>query len=90
MFSLCLVGAPIAGRLSDAIVVKWRKRRNGEWVPEDRLRAATLGAGILVPISLILCGVFTTFVPGTLGLVLNLMAFFMNGLGVGSFPEFIR
>lgn len=67
------------------MVVKWRKRRHGEWIPEDRLRAAILGAGVLVPSSLILCGIFTTFVPGTLGIVLNMVAFFMNGLGV-SFP----
>lgn len=78
----CLVGAPIAGRLSDRMVIKWRKKRNGEWVPEDRLRAAILGSGIFVPMSLIICGLVTTLVPGTLGIVLNLAAFLMNGLGV--------
>ncbi len=77
-----LVGAPLAGRLSDRSVVYWRARRNGEWVPEDRLRVTTIGAVFLVPMSVLCSGIFTRYVPGTLGIVLNLVCLFANGIGV--------
>ncbi|KAI8974223.1 MFS general substrate transporter [Trametes punicea] len=77
-----IIGAPLAGRLSDRVVVAWRKRRGGVWVPEDRLRASLWGAGFLVPMSVLLSGLTTQFVPGTPGIVLNLVWLFMNGIGV--------
>ncbi|KAJ6593590.1 MFS general substrate transporter [Mycena capillaripes] len=77
-----IIGAPLAGMLSDRIVIKWRKRRGGVWVPEDRLRATLFGAATLVPLSIVLCGLITHFIPGPLGLSLNLFCFFLNGLGV--------
>ncbi|KAI5890976.1 MFS general substrate transporter [Schizophyllum commune H4-8] len=76
------IGAPLAGKYSDYMVVKWRARRNGAWYPEDRLRAATLGLGYLIPLTLIAFGLTTHFVPGPLGLTLNLVWFFLNGIGV--------
>ncbi|KAI0648497.1 MFS general substrate transporter [Trametes meyenii] len=77
-----IIGAPLAGRLSDSTVVAWRKRRGNTWVPEDRLRASLLGAGVFVPLSVLLSGLTTQFVPGTPGIVLNLVWLFMNGIGV--------
>ncbi|KAJ6558447.1 MFS general substrate transporter [Mycena vulgaris] len=77
-----IIGAPLAGMLSDRMVIKWRKRRGGVWVPEDRLRATLFGAATLVPLSIVLCGLLTQFVEGPLGLFLNLVCFFFNGLGV--------
>ncbi|KAJ6497761.1 MFS general substrate transporter [Mycena sanguinolenta] len=77
-----LIGSPLAGMLSDRTVIKWRERRGGKWVPEDRLRATLFAATTLVPLSVVLCGVITHFVPGPLGLALNLVCFFLNGLGV--------
>ncbi|KAJ7127020.1 major facilitator superfamily domain-containing protein [Mycena epipterygia] len=77
-----IIGAPLAGMLSDRIVIKWRKRRGGVWVPEDRLRATLFGAATFVPLSIVLCGLITHFVEGPLGLSLNLVCFFFNGLGV--------
>ena len=76
------VGAPTAGRIADRTVVYWRKRRGGEWIPEDRLRAALLGAGLFVPMSVLLAGITIKYVPGTPGIILNLMWLFMNGIGV--------
>ena len=73
------MGAPIAGRMSDRVVVRWREKRNGRLVPEDRLRAALPGALILLRLSVLLSGVFTHYVPGTLGLVLCI---FVSGIGV--------
>jgi MFS family permease len=60
------------------------------WVPEDRLRATLGGAVFFVPLSVLLSGVFVTYVPGTTGLVLNLICFFFNGLGVRSLPKKAR
>lgn len=76
------VGAPLAGRISDRIVQKWRKRRGGEWVPEDRLRGTLVAAAVLVPLSVFAIGVITQYVEGRLGLALNLVCLFFNGLGV--------
>jgi len=76
------VGAPIAGRLSDRVVVGWREKRNGRWVPEDRLRAALPGALVLLPLSVMLSGVFTHYVAGTTGLMLNMGCLFVSGIGV--------
>jgi len=76
------IGAPIAGYTSDYMVIKWRKRRNGKWVPEDRLRAALIGGGVCVPGSLVMCGLVTSFIPGALGISLNVFSFFVNGVGL--------
>ena len=83
------VGAPLAGKYSDYMVVKWRARRNGVWYPEDRLRAATPGLGYLIPLTLIAFGLTTHFVPGPLGLTLNLIWFFLNGIGVRTFIRLV-
>ena len=76
------VGAPLAGHLADRVVIEWKQRRGGVWVPEDRLRASLWGAGAFVPLSVLLAGLTTHFVPGVPGMVLNLMWLFMNGIGV--------
>lgn len=75
------VGAPLAGRLSDYMVVHWREKR-GQWVPEDRLRAALSGALLLAPLSILASGLLTQYVPGRLGLGLNLLCLLINGIGV--------
>ena len=67
------------------MVVNWRKKRGNKWVPEDRLRATIYGAGVMVPCSILFAGIVTQYVKGTLGLVLNGVLFFMNGLGVRRF-----
>jgi hypothetical protein len=45
-----------------------------------------LGGLLLVPLSVLGCGLVTHYVPGKVGLALNLVLFFFNGLGVGVFP----
>ncbi|KAG2756972.1 MFS general substrate transporter [Suillus brevipes Sb2] len=75
------IASPIAGRLSDVMIEKWKARRKGIRVPEDRLRAALVG-GLLVPLSVCLSGLITMYIAGPLGLVLNLLCFFMNGIGM--------
>lgn len=77
-----MVGAPVAGRISDRIVAKWKNKRGGVWYPEDRLRATFSGGLIFVPLSVLGCGLVTEYIGGPIGLVLNLLLLFMNGLGV--------
>ncbi|KAJ7728010.1 MFS general substrate transporter [Mycena maculata] len=77
-----ILGAPLGGWVSDRIVIRGRTKRGGVWVPEDRLHGAQIGAALLVPLSILASGLATTFVPGRLGLALNLICFFVNGLGV--------
>ncbi|KAI0081509.1 MFS general substrate transporter [Panus rudis PR-1116 ss-1] len=77
-----LIGALTAGRLSDSVIVKWREKRGGEWVPEDRLRATLLGAGIFTPLSTIVFGFVTQWVHGWPGIVMDLVCLFVNGLGI--------
>ncbi|KAF8916710.1 major facilitator superfamily domain-containing protein [Mucidula mucida] len=48
----------------------------------ERLKAALFGALVPVPLSILLSGLITQYIPGPLGLTLNLMCFVMNGLGV--------
>ena len=85
------VGAPLAGRISDRLLAKWLKRRGGEWVPEDRLRATLFGAAFLVPVPVLCSGIITHYGGGNVGLGLNLVCLFFNGLGVGHVPpEFIQ
>ena len=63
-------------------MTRYRARRKGEWVPEDRLRATLLGAALFVPVSVLSSGLITHYVEGRLGLGLNLVCLFFNGLGV--------
>ena len=67
------------------MVVMWRKKR-GRWVPEDRLRATLWAAAIVVPFSVLLSGLTTQYIDGTVGLTLNLVLFFLNGVGVTRYP----
>jgi MFS family permease len=77
-----VVGAPISGYLSDMVVRRWKDKRNGVWVPEDRLRATYVGGLILVPLSVVAAGLTTTYIDGPVGLAINLVCLFTNGLGV--------
>ncbi|KIY48200.1 MFS general substrate transporter [Fistulina hepatica ATCC 64428] len=77
-----VVGAPLAERLSDRIIVKYRALREGVWYPEDRLRAGLFSSAILVPVPTLMFGLVATYVPGSVGLTLTLLCLFINGVGV--------
>lgn len=80
-----IVGSTYAGRLSDQLVIAWRERRGGVWVPEDRLRATTFGGLVLAPLSIIGSGVITQFADASLAmLLLNFFCLFLNGIGVSA------
>ena len=69
------------------MIKKWRKKRGGKWVAEDRLRAALFGAIWLLPLSMALFGVANAYIDGPLGLVACFFCLFINGIGV-SFQRF--
>lgn len=75
--------------LSDRIIIAARKTRGGVWVPEDRLQAALLGAGLLAPCSTLIVGIILQFMHNTAGLVLVCIFFFINGVGVSDFVDCI-
>ncbi|EIW61033.1 MFS general substrate transporter [Trametes versicolor FP-101664 SS1] len=77
-----IVGAPIAGYYADQAVIKGRARHAGQWVPEDRLRATLFGALVLVPFSVLISGLATQFIPGALGITINVACLFANGVAV--------
>lgn len=75
-----LVGAPLAGRLSDRTIINGRVKRGGKWVPEDRLMGTFPGGLLLVPLSVMISGLPMEFVPGRTGLLINLICLFANGV----------
>ncbi|KAF9259052.1 MFS general substrate transporter [Marasmius fiardii PR-910] len=76
------LAAPFAGWLSDRVVKKMSRKRGGVWYPEDRLRPALLGAGLVAPLSVLGVGVVTHYVQGPLGLILSVICLFLNGSGL--------
>lgn len=68
--------------MSDRTVIRYRKSRGGVWYPEDRLRAALSGALIFVPLSTLLYGIVTGYIGGPVGMVLDFICLFANGIGV--------
>ncbi|KAJ3732367.1 MFS general substrate transporter [Lentinula guzmanii] len=75
-------GAPVAGYLSDQILKRKRIQRKGEWYPEDRLIGTVFASATLVPLSVLGFGLVTTYVEGKLGLYLDFLCLFANGVGV--------
>lgn len=53
-------------------------------MPEDRLRATLFGALVLVPFSVLISGLATQFIPGALGITINVACLFANGVAVRS------
>ena len=80
-FYLRIVGAPLSGRVSDLMIKKWRRKRAGKWVAEDRLRAALFGASWL-PLSMVFFGLAHAYIGGTTGLAVVLGCLFIHGIGV--------
>ncbi|KAF5349698.1 hypothetical protein D9756_008833 [Leucocoprinus leucothites] len=72
------IGSPLSGWISDKIVIRYREKR-GYWYPEDRLRASLYS--FFLPATVIASGLITTYISGPLGLTLNLIILFINGVG---------
>lgn len=79
-------GNILAGRLtgmySDHILAVWFKRRGSVYVPEDRLRAALIGGGGVLPIAVLSLGWVLEKGTGTSGLVISILLLVLNGMGL--------
>ena len=76
------VGTIYGGILSDKVIVRSVRKRGGEWHAKDRLKAAIPGVLVMAPLSVLFSGLLTEYVPGKVGLVLDLVCLFFNGVGV--------
>lgn len=74
------VGAPLSGRMSDAILVASRKRGDA-WCPQDRLKCTLLPAMTIIPLSVLIFGLAVELIPGRIGLTICLMCLLVNGIG---------
>ncbi|KXN82692.1 Quinidine resistance protein 1 [Leucoagaricus sp. SymC.cos] len=73
------IGSPLSGWISDKMVIKHKKKR-GYWYPEDRLRACLYS--FFLPLTVLASGWVTTYISNeTLGITLNLVCLFINGVG---------
>jgi MFS family permease len=80
-----LLGAPIAGRLSDAALKRNKEHYDsGEkvYAPESRLAPAMFAAAVLVPGSAIAMGTIVELVPGRVGIALVCGMLFLHGISV--------
>lgn len=77
-----VIGAPLGGKISDKIIIRWRDYRKGVWYPEDRLRITLPAALYAAPLSVAICAFSIAYVPGPVGLCICLFGLFVNGIGV--------
>lgn len=74
--------ARVTGRYADWTLARWLKRRHGVYVAEDRLRATLIGAGGILPASVLTLGWILDRVGGKAGLGLTVVLLFFNGVGL--------
>jgi len=79
-----MVGALLAGWLSDYYIIQGERSRGGIWLPEDRLKAVLPGMAIFCPLSVLGYGFTTQLVRGNVGILLNCFWLFLNGVGVAN------
>lgn len=77
-----MIGAAVSGHLADKAIIAGRARRRGKWYPEDRLIVTIPGGLVLFPAALICSGLTITYVPGRIGLIINLVCLFLAGFGL--------
>ncbi|KAK4049269.1 hypothetical protein OIV83_004205 [Microbotryomycetes sp. JL201] len=77
-----LCASPFAGRYADWMLKHYLKKRNGVYLPEDRLRATLIGGAFLLPTSVLVLGWILEKVDGKAGLALTVILLFTNGAGL--------
>jgi MFS family permease len=73
-----LFGTFVGGRWADYTVRKWMKKRNGERVPEDRLRSSLLAMGGVIPACILIYGWSVEKAVG--GVPLPVIVMFIQGI----------
>lgn len=77
-----IISGQLTGKYSDHILAVWFKRRGSVYVPEDRLRAALIGGGGVLPIAVLSLGWVLEKGTGTSGLVISIILLVLNGMGL--------
>jgi hypothetical protein len=70
------------GKFADYTFSKWIEKRNGTYVPEDRLRATLIGGGIILPCSVLALGWVMEKAGGKVGLAFAVLLLFVDGVGL--------
>lgn len=74
-----ILGTFFGGRYADYITIKWKTKRNGTRIPEDRLRSALPFLGILIPGCMLIYGWSIEKRFG--GIALPVIVMFFQGVG---------
>jgi MFS family permease len=74
-----LLGTFMGGRWADSTVKQWIKKRNGERIPEDRLRSTVPFIGILMPSCILVYGWAVDKAVG--GIPVPVIMLFLQGIG---------
>ena len=81
-----LVGTSLGGRWADRVVRSYIRKRNGERIPEDRLRSCLPAFGIVLPASMLLYG--WSLEKGIGGIPLPTILLFVQGVAqLFAFPS---
>ncbi|KAM0750703.1 MFS general substrate transporter [Meredithblackwellia eburnea MCA 4105] len=76
------IAASFTGRYADYVLKTWLKKRNGVYVPEDRLKATLIGGGFILPVSVLVLGWTMEYVGGTGGIVAAVILLVVDGIGL--------
>ena len=60
----------------------WLRRRNGVYVPEDRLYASLIGSAVILPLSVLALGWVLDKGSGKVGLAWVVILLFVDGIGL--------
>lgn len=76
------VASRYTGRYADWMLKHWLRRRNGVYVPEDRLYASLIGSAVILPLSVLALGWVLDKGSGKVGLAWVVILLFVDGIGL--------
>ncbi|GAA5862821.1 hypothetical protein JCM3774_006655 [Rhodotorula dairenensis] len=76
------VASRYTGRYADWMLKHWLRRRQGVYVPEDRLYASLIGGGCILPLAVLALGWVLDKGTGKLGLAWVVILLFVDGIGL--------
>ncbi|KAI3582955.1 acyl transferase/acyl hydrolase/lysophospholipase [Fusarium oxysporum f. sp. albedinis] len=75
-----LVGSTVGGKISDVVVKRYMRKRNGQRIPEDRLNSSLVSVLIILPLGTLLYGWSVYHRLG--GMALPIVSAFIQGFGL--------
>ncbi|RKK83648.1 hypothetical protein BFJ69_g2387 [Fusarium oxysporum] len=75
-----LVGSTVGGKISDVVVKRYMRKRNGQRIPEDRLNSSLASVLIILPLGTLLYGWSVYHRLG--GMALPIVSAFIQGFGL--------